>query len=104
MLCGRPRSRMICSSTRVTRRLAKLVSASSAKHSRVKVSTTPRTTHGATGRQHISSKVQRPFLIRCDGDRRLHAGPYQALSLAALHAESRLAVHPPNTFVIHLLA
>ena len=39
--CGRPRSAMIASSTRVTRRLAKLVSTSSAKHSRVNVSTTP---------------------------------------------------------------
>lgn len=40
---GRPRSAIIGSGTRVTRGLAKLVSTSSASHSRVKVSTTPST-------------------------------------------------------------
>ena len=38
--CGRPRSLTIASSTRVTLRLAKLVSTSKAKHSRVNASTT----------------------------------------------------------------
>ncbi len=46
--CGNPRFAMIPSSTRVTRRLAKLVSTSKAKHSRVYASTT------------LSTRIARP--------------------------------------------
>jgi hypothetical protein len=59
--------------------------------------------HSAAGCQHVGSKVQCPFLIRCYRERTLQAGSNQALTFAALHAKPRFAVYAPNAFVIHLL-
>lgn len=98
MLYGLPRSLMICSSTRSAAGEAGIslerqaFASKSIDHSE--------NTHRAAGCQYVGSKVQRPFLIRCHRHRRLHAGPHQAFTLATLHAQSRFAIHPPNTFVV----
>ena len=80
-----PRLAMISSSTRVTRRLAKPVSTSSARHSRVKASTTLSTRIVRPAASHIMRKVQGPFLV---GRRRRAAAIRHVHSVFASSASS----------------
>ena len=100
---GRPRSSISRSSTRVTRPLPRLVSASSARHSRVYASTTLRMrTILPVARPSTMKSIAHSWLGRI----RRGSGtiPHQPLALPPPHRQPLLHIQPVDSLHVHLVA
>src|ERR1700730_15158686 len=101
ILVGRPRWVMISSNTRVTLRLAKLVSTTNARHSRGVRIHHAQHTDGSSTRHRIMHEIQCPLLVRrCPAARRL-PDPHAVSALLSPKAQPRFPVYPMHPFVVH---
>ena len=101
-IAGRPRAAMRASSSRATRSPGSEVSATSARHSRVKSSTIARMRNRRPSAERIRQEVQAPALIGTLRQRHRRSCAQRTLAAAApAHLQPFLAVEPAELLVVH---